>query len=535
VSADAASYDDLPYEGSSFPQTHPLRLAAIAVLRGLEAPAVASARVLEIGCGDGSNLLPLAEMYPKGQFLGIDLGQRHIEAAVTAAARSGLGNVVFERCNVADFDPAGRSFDFIIAHGIFSWVPESVRRAILAVVRRSLSPLGVAFISYNALPGWHARGMIREVLRFHTAPFATSREKLAQARALLAFLGDAAPADSPHGAFLRNERRLLASTPDSYLLHEYLEGENRAFYLSEFAALAKEEGLEYLGDADWSRSVGGNLQPAVRETLGRLASDRLAFEQYGAFVSVRGFHRSLLVLPGRTAVHRSSLELVRPLWFSSPAAPVSATPSLAEGVPEEFVGPSDGRITTPDAVAKAILIGLGARNGGQWAWNELVAAVGTRLAGRATGAGVGEESIAPRLKELIDLGWVEATPSPYPAIGTRDAERPRVGALARWQAQIRSRVTNRRHRNLALDAAVRWIVARLDGSLTVAELEQRYAEALRRGEIPGGGQERSPEAWLALAREQVATALRQVEEGAFLVPCFAEASPCFAEASQGEP
>ena len=81
MSSAATSYDELPYDGGSFPLTHPLKLGWIAALHGLTPAPVRTCRVLEIGCGDGSNLLPLAECYPEAQFHGFDLSQRHIDLA----------------------------------------------------------------------------------------------------------------------------------------------------------------------------------------------------------------------------------------------------------------------------------------------------------------------------------------------------------------------------------------------------------------------------------------------------------------------
>jgi cyclopropane fatty-acyl-phospholipid synthase-like methyltransferase len=69
-------YDVVRYPGHAFPQTHPDRLAALAVLFGLDAPPPAGCRLLEIGCGDGGNLLPMAVGLPHATVVGFDTSAR---------------------------------------------------------------------------------------------------------------------------------------------------------------------------------------------------------------------------------------------------------------------------------------------------------------------------------------------------------------------------------------------------------------------------------------------------------------------------
>ena len=62
----AAEYDRIPYRSLPYPLTRPAHIAAIAQTFGLAVPAVTTARVLEIGCAGGGNIIPLAAAFPAG-------------------------------------------------------------------------------------------------------------------------------------------------------------------------------------------------------------------------------------------------------------------------------------------------------------------------------------------------------------------------------------------------------------------------------------------------------------------------------------
>jgi len=127
----AADYDAAPYDSHAFPQSAPGQLAAIAHLFGLDTPEVSTARVLEIGCASGGNLIPFAAQHPQARAVGIDL-----------------------------------SPVFVICHGVYSWVPANVQEAILAAFRSLMAPEGVGYLSYNVYPGWKAKEIVRDAMLF---------------------------------------------------------------------------------------------------------------------------------------------------------------------------------------------------------------------------------------------------------------------------------------------------------------------------------------------------------------------------------
>ena len=164
-SAAESSYDAVPYQSNPFPLSQPDRLAAVARLFGLQPALRCQANVLELGCASGGNLIPLAARYPDATFLGIDFSTVQVSAARRQIAALGLTNIRIEQGDITNF-LAAEKFDYIICHGVYSWVPEATRAAISRLCRDGLTDHGVAYISYNAYPGWRLRQVVREAMLF---------------------------------------------------------------------------------------------------------------------------------------------------------------------------------------------------------------------------------------------------------------------------------------------------------------------------------------------------------------------------------
>jgi SAM-dependent methyltransferase len=158
------SYDDVPYPDWVHPATHPDLLAVVAALFGMSPAPPDRCRVLELGCAGSTNLIALAETLPESRFVGIDLASRHIAAGQQKVRALGLTNVELRAMSLVNVGEAFGRFDYILCHGVYSWVPAEVREKILAVCSANLVPQGVAYVSYNCYPGWHARGAGDDVL-----------------------------------------------------------------------------------------------------------------------------------------------------------------------------------------------------------------------------------------------------------------------------------------------------------------------------------------------------------------------------------
>ena len=114
--------------------------------------------MLEVGCNDGSNLIPMAVSLPAARFVGCDLSPRALDAGRRTIDALGLANITLVEGDLAALAPAHGEFDFIVAHGVYSWVPPEVRDALFALAAQRLAPDGILYASFNVLPGWRVRG-----------------------------------------------------------------------------------------------------------------------------------------------------------------------------------------------------------------------------------------------------------------------------------------------------------------------------------------------------------------------------------------
>ncbi len=352
------SYDELPYVNKAFAQTHPDRLATLGRLFGLQPPGLESCRVLELGCASGDNLIPMALGLPNARFVGIDLSARQIEQGQRRVDALGLTNIELRQYDIANVDATWGKFDYVISHGIYSWIPAPVRERLLAICRDNLVANGIAYVSYNTLPGWHLKGMIRDMMMYHTAGFRDATAKVKQARGLLDFLARSAPTNSPYGMTLRQEADALRKEADAYLFHEHLEENNHAFYFHEFADAAKRHGLVYLAEADLNDMLVSKFPPEVAQTLQRVATDIIRMEQYMDFVRNRGFRQTLLVHQDHGAVIQRKVDgrAVKGLLLTSASQPESAKPVLAQGASETFATLNGRKHNITDALTKTAIL-----------------------------------------------------------------------------------------------------------------------------------------------------------------------------------
>ena len=235
AAAVANSYDVVPYISVPTPPSHPDRIAVVARLFGMPPPDPQTARVLELGCASGGNLLPLAETLPGGTFVGVDLSRRQIQTGQQLIAAAGLKNATLEQQSILDFDAETGSFDYIIAHGLYSWVTDNVQQKIWELCRDLLSPQGIAYISYNTYPGWHLQGMLRDLLLYRTRNTADPHLRIRQSRQLLEKLSAAfGKANNVYASMLHAHVEVLRKQHDPFLFHDHLEAHNTPLYFHEF-------------------------------------------------------------------------------------------------------------------------------------------------------------------------------------------------------------------------------------------------------------------------------------------------------------
>ena len=312
----ASTYDAVPYTSFPYANTHPDRLCTVGRLFGMSPAHPTSCRVLELGCAAGGNLLPMAEQLPESEFIGIDQSRRQIEEGRENIRELGLTNLRLEHADILEAGPVTGTFDYIICHGVYSWVSREVRDRILSICRDCLRPQGIGYISFNTYPGWHMRESVRCMMRYHASRFASPEERVAASRDLLGFMVDQMKGSTePYAMLLDRELELLKNFSDDYLFHEHLESVNAPCYFHEFVEHIERYRLQFLGDADVSTMLGREIPEETRNAIERIASDIVQMEQYYDFMRNRQFRSTLICHDSMPLRRRLDAESVKDIRF----------------------------------------------------------------------------------------------------------------------------------------------------------------------------------------------------------------------------
>jgi len=481
------SYDDVPYSSRPYSSCHPDCLAVMGTLLGMSPAPVARCRVLEIGCAAGGNLLPVALQHPASQFVGIDLSPVQIAAGQETVRDLSIANLDLRAMSLLDVDASWGEFDYIICHGVFSWVPEAVRAKIFSICQTNLAPNGIVYISYNTYPGWFARKTLRDVMNYHVKRFPDPATRVAQAREFLEFLDKfGLPTDSPSSAALRDLIRGLRTEPDYYLFHEYLEAENQPFYFSEFMAAAGAYRLQYMGNA-LSHLDLDLFDPKARSTLLEISEDIVQLEQFTDFLSNRSFRRSLLCRDHIPLDRNPPASVVAGLHVRARAEPVSANPDCYSNAPETFHVDNKKRGTTNLPLTKTMFTVLAEQYPRAVPFDQLW----STISGRLTAHGCITPEIAAQGRELLAQAVLHAYLGNFAALHmepfpftTTPGPRPHASRLARWQAsKNRPEFSNLVHNVVTIEDIDRILLPYLDGAHSREQLNERLAQLVRTGRL----------------------------------------------------
>lgn len=424
IPAASAAYDEVPYPPMSHPQTHAENLAIAGWLRDLEAAPPGRCRVLELGCGDGLNLAAMASLYPESEYTGLDYSAATIERGRAMLREAGVERVRLETGDIREARPDLGTFDYILAHGVYSWVPEDVRDGLMASIARHLAPDGVAFVSYLALPGAMLREMMRSMMRFHVRaegdPLARSR----QARSLVALL-ESAPIEKNHyNELLSAEAPIVLNRDEAALFHDELSPVSHPVLFTDFVSHAAEHGLRFLCEAEYLIPPGRNVHEKAREQLRPLEGNRVLFEQYLDFLEGRRFRQTLLCRDNRLGKLRP--DRLDSLWISLRAREADEQPEPDNVI---FHGPKRSILRARDPVERAALRSLAAHDGRRVPFPEFLGATRARL---RTDAPAGWEDslrnyvLRVAVPGLIELHWGPEPHAPEPGL------RPSTPGINRW-------------------------------------------------------------------------------------------------------
>jgi len=504
MGADASSYEALPYAGRVHPNSHIDVLATIGTLLGMQPASPARCRVLGLGCGDGTNLIVMAYHFPDSHFVGVDASPSQIQHGQALAAGLGLDNITLVAGDIRSLPGVEGDFDYIVTHGVFSWVPDDVRAAILKTCQERLRPQGIAYVSYNCYPGWHMFDQLRAMMRYHAHDMGSIKDDIDQARAIVQFIGSTmSVGSSARAVFFERDVPPVLQMDDDYLFHEYLEPENTPLYFHQFASMAEHAGLQYLGDAQFYTMMTTNLGEDASRTVDNISRSIIDTEQYSDFVRNRRFRCSLLCRPEVTVERAIGYDPVLKMRIASALVPAVESPDIFDGQPLVFSAPSDptATLTVSHPLEKRALQVLVSRWPEAVPFAELVAACCPAL-GLAPDA-PNQTVLAAVCFQLLATGSGELHIVQPPVTG-HVLERPQTTRLARHQLAAGLRPCSQRHLTVNLSAQGRALLALLDGTRTLPQIVGELSAAWGEDE--------------AVVADKVAQLLAQIAGCGLLIP-----------------
>jgi len=459
------AYDVVAYPTQALPQAHPSHLYPIARVFGMDPTPPQQCRYLEIGCGDGSHLMACALALPEARFVGIDLSRAAIERGQRMIAEIGLTNVDLAVADLTQWEPPGK-FDYVVVHGVYSWVPAPIRDLLLSLVARSLSPEnGVGYVSYNTYPGCYVRRMMREMLQFHTDTITDPDAKIAQSLEMLKFLKAGLPEKKqPMTRMFEQEIDDLQNNHDPRVLyHDDLSEVNDPVYVHQFTAHAAMYGLRFVAEAEPNSMAPIAFRPEVAQMLISLAEqDVIMKEQYLDFLRLRRFRQTLLAHDQKKPQAEPDPRGIIRMALSGKPVLQEKSLDLTPGVHVTFTGPFGSAARTDQPLAKAALTLLAQLWPKRILFTDLLAR-SVNMIGRATSPD--ENGTLAHMMTLVWFSGMIELHGHIPTFAPSVYYRPIASPLARIQARTGPNVTTMLHATFILeDEASQRLVTMLDGS-----------------------------------------------------------------------
>lgn len=293
-------YSELGYKSMPFPYTTPATLEAYAALVGISAPNPKTAKVLELGATYGGNIISQALFNPDATFVGIELSQEQVEKGNEVITNAGLTNVSLIQSDIASIGSEIGTFDYIIAHGVYSWVDDGVKDALLRLIDEHLAEDGIAYVSYNTYPGWHTMEEVRQLMMFSNRDKTqfNHKEKVLHGKTIGSIVGSQIlkydNLKERNSKFLGALRSVMQKD-EYYVGHDHLEPNNDPVYFYQFNDHLGAHNLAYLCDADLTLSMVRSFDVDIADTLDKLApNDHVNQEQYLDFILDTTFRKSII-------------------------------------------------------------------------------------------------------------------------------------------------------------------------------------------------------------------------------------------------
>ena len=476
-------HDRIQYPGGAWEHSHPDRIAANARMYGLEPAPVERCRVLELGCGAGANLVPMACGLPDARFLGIELAARPVERGRRLAVALGLANIEIRRHDILDLPADLGEFDYIIAHGVYSWVPAPVRDALMSVFARHLAPEGIAYLNFNALPGGHLRDLSRDLMQFRLSVFDDPEAHGEDAVRFVRLVAGAQSEGSPYGRILEEELVRIEQNPLGVLFHDDLVPAHRAFHFRSVVEHAARHGLQYLCEARPADVHPGRYPASIQAALRRFGGGRIAREQCFDFLVCQMYRCSLFCRDGIALAPVEAFDAMRGLRAASALRPATAPANITDGIAVTFLAPDGTSVRLDDSAAKGALEILAAG----WPASVDIEALLRDARRRAGRPGRATELERREFAEFLAtnhaLGFIDLH-TWEPPLATAVGERPGARALTRIEIERGVRVTSLRHRQVEIDDPIAAaVLAHLDGTRDLAAIHEDVSRGFPSGAV----------------------------------------------------
>lgn len=463
-------YETFPYDSFPFAQTHPVHLATRARLHGLTPADPRKCRYLEIGCSNARNLIDIACGFPESEFVGIDLAENAIAEGQKVVDRLGLKNVQLIAGDLTHYPLDDAPFDYMVSHGLYSWIPTPVREYLWLMHQKLLAPQGIMYLSYNVYPGCYLRRMLREMMLFHVHQYESPREKVGQASAFLRFLNDALASQKDVGLDARKEiDELLHHRRDSSIYHDDLSPINEPMYFHQVVAKANQFQLQFLSEATFLDSTSIYFPEPIQQHLQNIeTTSYLMKEQYLDFLKLRRFRSSLFCRHGIKIDHHIANDRLVTMFFSSNAR-YEGELKWDKETALRIVSPNSATISLNHPLSKAAMYSMMQTFPRYWSVAELRTHAEELLKNQGVLA-EDEQELHRTLQTCYEVGLLDAK-CIKPNVASQLPSRPKISANMRDQLSRGETVlTNQLHIPVEFDKYMIDFLLLCDGTRTRREL-----------------------------------------------------------------
>jgi methyltransferase-like protein len=500
---------------------NPFYLRTVSKLMGVPAAPLGEARILELGCASGANILPFSCQFPHSYSMGIDSSMELIAKGNEWKQARKQSNIDLICCDFLDIDDSFGKFDYIIVHDVFSRVSEEVRNKIYTVCKENLHDNGLAYISYQALPGWNNLATVRDLALFHSKNFIEFPEKINQIKLLFDFVKDAVKSsESAYAKQMRETAGMLNGKPDFMIAHDFLQPMNKAFYFCEFIEGAAKYGLQYLADAELPKMYLPNYSPLIRDKLGKV-EEVVRMEQYLDFLTNRAYRQSILCHNHHVVNRTFSMDLLSDFYVKMNLYPREIADAPEEehaeltfylnNQPEDF-------LKTKEPKLKAIFKTL-SEHGEYLFFKDLISLAKNKLP--EVSSSELETQAKVSLTDLFLKGKLDVRADLIP-VNTCDPRIPKAWdyAVAQTLYLKQEIVTNLYFESVSLSLFEFYLIRYLDGKNTQEEIGAKMLEHFRNGDLVThykGSKVTSPEKWKSIISLAYIDAIEKFQLQALLV------------------